>query len=389
MRSAVKIALFDHSVKSGNAIGKCNLSILGALCHEHEFTVFAAEFENPCPKRIRWVRVPVLKRPPSLFSLSFHMVAPLLYCWHRLRHGVRFDLVQTVDGAVSFGDVAYPHFCDKAYLKRHWGRSQQTGLRSWVRWFDHKFRALAEPWVYRSVRHIVVPSQGLSNELVSEYPRTRERIHVLPNPVEVERMRRPCEFDRQTFREKLAVGKEDLVLVFVALGHFERKGLPPLLRALAQTTEPKLRLIVVGGRSGLISLYRSHADQMGLGGRVSFVGMQQDVRPYLWAADGFALPSFYEVFPLVSLEAAAAGLPLIVSPVNGVVEFLCDGKNGILVDQTAEGVARGLARFLALRPEARRAMGKQAQQDVSQYDTSSFVAAWRNFYAERANHVGG
>jgi len=213
-------------------------------------------------------------------------------------------------------------------------------------------------------------------------------MHIFPNPVEVKRMRRPGEFDRETFREKLALGREDLVLVFVALGHFERKGLPQLLSALAQITEPTLRLVVIGGRSGLISIYRSYADRLGLAGRVSFVGMQQDVRPYLWAADGFALPSFYEVFPLVSLEAAAAGLPLIVSPVNGVVEFLCDGKNGILVDQTSEGVARGLARFLALPPDTRRAMGKQAQQDVIQYDTSTFVAAWRHFYAETANHRG-
>jgi glycosyltransferase involved in cell wall biosynthesis len=190
------------------------------------------------------------------------------------------------------------------------------------------------------------------------------------------------------FRRGLAVEQEDLLLVFVALGHFERKGLPPLLSALAQITQPSLRLIVVGGRSGLISNYRSCADQMGLARRVSFVGMQADVRPYLWAADGFTLPSLYEVFPLVSLEAAAAGLPLIVSSVNGVVEFLCDGKNGILVDHTPEGVAKGLARFLALPPEDRRAMGKQAQQDVSQYDTSSFVSAWRDFYVQRANHMG-
>lgn len=384
----MKIALFDHSLTSSNAIGKCNLCLLAALCREHEFTVFSVEFENPCPERIRWVRVPVLKWPPALLYLTFHIVAPLCYLWHRFRHYVHFDLVQTVESTLSFGDVAYPHFCNRAYLKRHWGNSKQSGVKSWVRWLDHKFRALLEPWVYRRVRHIVVPSQGLYEELASEYPYVRDRIHILPNPVEVERMRKPDEFDRETFRQGLAVGRKDLLLVFVALGHFERKGLPPLLSALAKITEPGLRLIVVGGRSGLISNYRAYADQMGLSRRVLFVGMQHDVRPYLWAADGFTLPSLYEVFPLVSLEAAAAGLPLIVSSVNGVVEFLCDGKNGILVDHTPEGVARGLARFLALPPEARRAMGEQAQQDVSQYDTSSFVAAWRDFYAERANHVG-
>jgi glycosyltransferase involved in cell wall biosynthesis len=382
----LEIALFDYSVTSSNAIGKCNLCLLAALCREHEFTVFSVEFENPCPERIRWVRIPALKWPPPLLYLTFHIVAPLFYFWHRFRHGVRFDLVQTCESILSFGDVSYPQFCNRAYLKNHWSESNPSGLRSWVRWMDHKLRATLEPLVYRRVSHIVVPSQGLRRELASEYPYARDKIRILPNPIDVERMRQPEEFDRESFRRKLGVGPEDLLLVFVALGHFERKGLPALLGALTRITEPGLRLIVVGGRSGLISNYRSQVEKMGLAKRVSFVGLQADVRPYLWAADGFTFPSLYEAFPLVSLESAAAGLPLIVSGMNGVEEFLCDGKNGILVDHTPVSVAGGIERFLALPSEARQRMGEQAQHDVGRYDTKSFVAGWRHFYAERANH---
>jgi glycosyltransferase involved in cell wall biosynthesis len=383
----VKIALFDHSVMSSNAIGKCHLYLLVALCHEHEFTVFAVEFENPCPERIRWVRIPAIRRPLALLYLTFHLLAPLWYLWHRLRYRVRFDLVQRVESVLSFGDVAYPHFCNRAYLKRHWSQSKPTGLRGWLRWLDHKFRATVEPWVYRRVRHIVVPSEGLSRELSSEYPWTRHKIHIVPNPVDVASMRPSKDFDRESFRRELGVGLEDLLLVFVALGHFERKGLPALLRALTQITDPSLKLIVVGGSAGMISNYHACANRMGIAGQVSFVGLQQDVRPYLWAADGFTLPSLYEVFPLVSLDAAAAGLPLIVSAMNGVEEFLSDGKNGILVSHMSEGIAKGLARFVALSPAARRAMGEQAQLAVSRYDTKSFVAAWRHFYAEHAKHA--
>ena len=52
----MRIALFDYIVTSDNAIGKCDLAILAALCDRHEFTVFSTLFENPQPDRIRWVR---------------------------------------------------------------------------------------------------------------------------------------------------------------------------------------------------------------------------------------------------------------------------------------------------------------------------------------------
>jgi glycosyltransferase involved in cell wall biosynthesis len=118
--------------------------------------------------------------------------------------------------------------------------------------------------------------------------------------------------------------------------------------------------------------------------RVIFAGMQRDVRPYLWTAVSFALPSFYEVFPLVSLEAAASGLPLIVTPLYGVEEFIRDGDNGILVDRTAEGIRRGIERFLALPLAARRAMGEQARLDMERYGTERFVDAWRVFYRDQS-----
>jgi glycosyltransferase involved in cell wall biosynthesis len=253
-------------------------------------------------------------------------------------------------------------------------------LRHWLRGLDHLLHALLEPLVYRRVRRIVVPSRGLARELAEEYPYTQKKLHLLPNPVDMGRMAPPADFDRVGFRCELGAVAEDVVLVFVALGHFERKGLPALLGALQQVAQPNLKLMVVGGQPGLITDYQEKARGLGLGDRVIFAGTTRDVRPYFWAADAFVFPSYYEAFSLVSLEAAAAGLPLIATPINGVEEFLRDGENGILVDGTAEGISRGITRFLSLSEEARRTMGLQARHDVGQYATENFVEAWRQFY---------
>lgn len=230
------------------------------------------------------------------------------------------------------------------------------------------------------MRRIVVASQGLARELRQEYPFTAEKILVIPNPVDLARMQPPSGFDRAGVRRELGVHDDGLALVFVALGQYERKGLPLLLEALNQTRDERLKLVVVGGEQDLVALYRSRVARMGLGGQVVFTGMQRDVRPYLWSADAFALPSFYEVFPLVSLEAAAAGLPVMSTPLNGVEEFLRDGRNGILLERSAAGVAAGCERLLTLAAEERQAMGAESRRSVGVYSPENFAAAWRRLY---------
>ena len=89
---------------------------------------------------------------------------------------------------------------------------------------------------------------------------------------------------------------QDLVGLFVALGQFERKGLPLLMQALATAGMERVKLIVVGGEADLLARYREQAEKLGIGDRVRFVGMQSDVRPFLWSSDVFVFPSLYETF---------------------------------------------------------------------------------------------
>jgi glycogen(starch) synthase len=95
-----------------------------------------------------------------------------------------------------------------------------------------------------------------------------------------------------------------------------------------------------------------------------------------------ALPSHYEVFPLAALEGAAAGLPLLVTELNGVEEFLRDGKNGLLTQRTVAAVSDCITRFTEIPMARRTEMGCQARLDVEPYAAEKFVAAWREFYRE-------
>ncbi|MGC2400873.1 MAG: glycosyltransferase family 4 protein [Acidobacteriaceae bacterium] len=376
----MRIAIFDYKIIPNNPIGSCHLTMLRALAAEHAFTVFAVEFENPCPEKIKFVRVPSPTRPLALLFVVYHLMAPLCYLLYRLRGGPTFDVIQAVESNLSFGDIFYSHFCHGGYLRHHWKRSGAKGLRGWFRWLDHTLHGWMESFVYPRAGKVVVPSRGLARELTTTFPFLADKVTVLPNPINVSRLQMPSGFDRQAFRHSLDFGEEDLVGLFVALGQFERKGLPLLLDAMATPGVDRVKLVVVGGESDLIARYGEESARRQLRQRVRFVGMQSDVRPYLWGADVFVFPSLYETFSLVTYEAAASGLPVVVSHLHGVEDLLRDGENGFLIETSVDGVRQGLERMLALDELARITMGERARQAASACSVDNFVDAWRTFY---------
>ena len=376
----MRIAVFDYKIIRNNPIGSCHLAMLRALAAEHEFTVFAVEFENPCPEKIKFIRVPSPTRPLALLFIVYHLMAPLAYLLYRLRGGGKFDLLQSVESNSVFGDVLYSHFCHGMYLRDHWSKSGARGLRGWFRWLDHTLHAWMEALTYPRAGQIVVPSQGLARELRRKFPTIDSKLTVLPNPIHLDRLQMPATFDRQAFRHSLGIEDQDVAGLFVALGQFERKGLPLVLQALKTPGMERIKLIVVGGEPDLIARYREQTARDQISNRVKFAGMQADVRPYLWSSDVFVFPSLYETFSLVTYEAAASGLPIVVSHLYGVEDLLRDGDNGFLIETSVEGVRGGLERLLALSQPARHAMGQRARLAASRCSLEHFVDAWRALY---------
>lgn len=383
----MRIAIIDYRVEPTNPAGGCHWRMLRGLSREHQFTVFSVVFDNPDPERIEWVQIPVPLRPLALLFVAFHLVAPWylrLYCW---RTNTRFDRVQMVESNFRFADICYAHFCHRYYLKRVRRVVGGPLLHSIFRRLDHWLHASAEKTIFHRVPQFIVPSAGLKREIEREYPVTIGRIHVIHNPLELEAYDPPGDGERGRFRRALTLATGDCLLAFVALGHFERKGLPALLQAMAQVGESKLKLVVVGGSSNSLSTYRNLAAKLALGGRVTFVGVQHDIRRYLWASDAFILPSSYETFSLVTYEAAAAALPLLVARTSGIEDIVHDGENGIAIGTTAPEIVRGLQLFIQLTPDQRQRMGRLARAAVEGYSTDSFVSAWRAIYEPNTTTV--
>jgi glycosyltransferase involved in cell wall biosynthesis len=385
-RDFMRIAIFDYRVIARNPAGSCHLTLLRALRHEHVFTVFAVEFDNPDPERIEWVHVRVPRRPLALLFVSFHVAAPILYLWHRLRTGKAFDLIQSVESNLGFGELLYAHFSHTRYLKS--GHPGFSGLRGWMRWIDHALHAGVERFRFRSAKRIVVPSRGLQQEIQADFHLADKKIEVIANPISVQTFARPESFDGESFRQSLDLKLSDVVCVFCALGHFERKGLPLLLEALCSPALNSIKLVVVGGEPDLIRTYKSRASRLQVDLQMRFVGFQHDARPYLWSADAFILPSAYETFSLAAYEAAAAGLPIIAPRLNGICDLLADGVTGFVIHPSTASITGALGRLLQTPPAERAEIGALAKAAASSYSIERFTESWRSLYQHWPSRAG-
>jgi glycosyltransferase involved in cell wall biosynthesis len=177
-------------------------------------------------------------------------------------------------------------------------------------------------------------------------------------------------------------GLRDGQRLVLAVGRLvEAKNQAAAVRALASVGEAVLVLV---GEGPLRSRLEAEAAAAGVGDRVVFAGFRSDARALMGAADAAVLPSWSEGLPLVALEAAAAGLPLVASAVRGLRELLVDGRDALLVppgDPAALGEA--LARVLREDGLAER-LADGGRRLALAHSEERMVAAYLALYATLA-----
>ena len=117
------------------------------------------------------------------------------------------------------------------------------------------------------------------------------------------------------------------------------------------------------------------------------LGVTHDVQLVYQLADAFLLPTAYESFSLVTFEAAASGLPVLVTPVSGVRELIEDGRNGFLISREPELIAARL-RALAGDGELRERLGRTARESALAYSSSRMVERHAELYERLAATAG-
>lgn len=189
----------------------------------------------------------------------------------------------------------------------------------------HRYVMKAEQEMYQAqeLKAVICNAQMVKDEIIERFGVTSDKIHVIYNAINTDQFIPIDEAERRELRTKLALPLNASILIYVGSG-FERKGLAAAIKAIAGTD----RYLVVVGKDKAEKQYRALASELGCSDRVIFAGMQADTRPWYQAADGLLLPTLYDPFPNVILEAMACGLPVITSTTCGGSEFINEGMNG-------------------------------------------------------------
>lgn len=168
---------------------------------------------------------------------------------------------------------------------------------------------------------------------------------------------------REQARTQLGYEQQDRVLLFVG-NELERKGFDTLLSAVAALDDPRVKVLGAGHVAPESDQYRSLIERLGLTERVQWLGSSSDVALLHAAADAFVLPTRYEPWGLVVVEALASGLPVVTSQLAGAALAVEDGETGRLLrdPEDSSELADALRWALSTAPATQAAIAASVRE---------------------------
>lgn len=273
--------------------------------------------------------------------------------------------------------------------------SSHSSKDCWAAWLGTRL-LFPRPVLVRT-RHLALPVSGvatywLPRAVVAVSERVREvlieggvapgKITVIPSGIDLAPFRALEPGLRATVRRELGVGDGERLLIAVGMLRRE-KGHEYLLRAVSLLAAGGLpvRAVVVGGGPCRGELERE-IEALGLGGRVSILGTRGDVPRLLSAADVYVVSSVSEGMGQATMEAMAAGVPVVATAVGGLPELVRNEETGVLVAPAdPEALARGIRRVLSDVALARRLAGAARALVEREYSAERYLDRVEELYA--------
>ncbi len=240
--------------------------------------------------------------------------------------------------------VPFPQEAIQEFLK--------NAVHRWLREFMQK------------CQHIIIPSDSMKEILVKNYG-LEDRYTVIPTGTNLEPYR--CADWKSLRKEK---GWQDET-VLISVGRLApEKNWDTLLRAFAKVCvqHPDLRLVLIGDGPARQTL-QALASELDIAQHVTFTGALpfEDVPCYLKAADVFTFASITETQGLATIEAMAAGLPIVAVDGSGTRDIVEHGKQGYLVENDVDALAKGIKKLLA-DPQRMKRFSNNALKKASTFD---------------------
>ena len=241
-----------------------------------------------------------------------------------------FDLVQSherIPGAAIFraGDGIHASWLEQQ--DRVLGPAARLA-RALTPYHHYLLAAESEMFRHPALRTVICNSRIVRDDIARRFAVPEDKLVLIYNGVDTAAFSPDLARHRALKRREWGIPDDAPVLAYVGSG-FERKGVATALDAIAPY--PQLHLLVAG-RDKHARRYRRRAGRLGIAARTHFLDAVADTRPVYGAADALILPTLYDPFPNVCVEAFACGLPVFTSPMCGAADWIVEGRNGWTID---------------------------------------------------------
>jgi glycosyltransferase involved in cell wall biosynthesis len=314
-------------------------------------SVIAEEIEPNLPVEAWPVEQPRIRIPIVGGLGSFTCVQESV---HNFRAGYPEAIIFGTPAMPYNADVTAVHFLQHIWLREaRKVRGMDLRERTWLLLAKTLARRAAKDFGSNR-RTIWLPVSESTAAELRKVVACPERVYVLPNSYDESRFNlKTASRLRGRKRTELNFGANDFVFAFLSQGHHRRKGFWIAIEAIANLRNKKPaynpRFLVIGGTPTTLNRLKQRLSQRihDWDDWIHFSGMAERPEEYLAAADAFLFPSYFEAFCLAEIEAAATGLPLLLTPHYGAEMILKHGRNGLAIDWQPSVLCNQLLDFLA------------------------------------------
>ncbi|MDK2789873.1 MAG: hypothetical protein PWP15_380 [Methanothermococcus sp.] len=260
-----------------------------------------------------------------------------------------YDVIHCHDWMTSFVGTNIKHLFNKPYVQSI--HSTERGRCGGIHSEDSRAINDIEWWSTYESHAVITVSNSIKSEICGAFDTPWEKVNVIYNGINPWEFDIPLsDYDRNEFRMNLGVHPHEKMILFVGRLVYQ-KGVEYLIRAFPKilNSHPDSKL-VIAGTGDMKDYLEGIASQLGCRDRVIFLGFTNgdSLKKLYKCADICVIPSVYEPFGIVALEAMAAGTPVVASSVGGLSEIIQHEHNGVWVyPENPDSIAWGVNRVLS------------------------------------------
>lgn len=382
----MKIALVTHTFFPKNVGGRERhvYDLAKILSKKHKVEVFTCsdslfasyiKVENPnlVIRYLPTVRIPM---PTGYYRIPLTMLFTLLNSDYDIIHAHEYFHFTTYISAIV------SKINKKPFIFTEHGYPAQVGVSQiLIKLFDR----IALPRIVSSSKRIIAVSNFIKEEILNKFKISEDKVAVVYNGIFLDSFKN----ENSSFREVYNLKNKKIILAVGRL--IKEKGFQYLIQALPEIIKkiPEASVVIVGPdnyyKRELIRLSK----KLNVQNSVIITGplTEEMLRNALFSSDIIVIPSTYEPFGIIALEAMIHEKPIVASDVGGLSEILKSNRNCLLVSPgDAKAIANNVIELLTKKPLAKR-ISKNAKKDVKKYNWRKIIPDILKIYEDCKHEI--